>query len=124
MAAFSLKLAYFPRCDSMRAFMEATSQQGFAVSSCPNFGGMLDSWPTFIFETVTPPPDKVLFLAVKDDNIPGKLNLGGGGIDTDATLGSELLEVLKGLCGDSVEMVKDDYDRIFDLCFKNTKVTS
>lgn len=65
-----------------------------------------------------------MFLAVKDDNIPGKVCLGGGGITSDASVGSDLLMVLQTLCGDGVQQTVDDYDRSFDLAFRNTVVTS
>jgi hypothetical protein len=123
MAAFSLKLPYFPRCDSMTTILNALKDQGFQVAACPNFGGMLDSWPTFIFEKreqVTPQ----MYLAVKDDNIPGKVCLGGGGVESNAKMSSELLEVFQKLCGPNVQQTKDDYDKTFDFCFKNTVLTT
>lgn len=123
MAAFSLKLPYFPRCDSMMAMLNAMQADGYTMVGCPNFGGMHASWPTFIWEK-SPHPSIPMFMAVKDDNIPGKLNLGGGGIGADATLASELLEVLKALCGPEVVQQRDDYDSTFDLSFKNTRITT
>ncbi|CAE8638786.1 unnamed protein product [Polarella glacialis] len=123
MGGFSLKLPYFPRCDSMVAVLNAAAAEGFAVAACPNFGGMEDSWPSFIFEK-DPYASPPLILAVKDDNIPGKLNLGGANIGANTQLTEKLLSTLKTLCGESVQLTKDDYDRSFDLCFKNTKITS
>mmetsp|Transcript_108521 Transcript_108521/g.346316 ORF Transcript_108521/g.346316 Transcript_108521/m.346316 type:complete len:533 (-) Transcript_108521:83-1681(-) len=123
MAAFSSKLPYFPRSDSMNCVLNTLAEEGFQVVACPNFGGMTDSWPTFIFEKreLVPPQ---MFLAIKDENYPGKVCLGGGGIAVDESLGPELLEVLQTLCGPSVQQTTDDYDKTFDLAFKNTKVTT
>mmetsp|Transcript_53546 Transcript_53546/g.120718 ORF Transcript_53546/g.120718 Transcript_53546/m.120718 type:complete len:535 (+) Transcript_53546:86-1690(+) len=123
MAAFSLKLPYFPRCDSMLAYLEGAAAEGFTIAACPNFGGMVDSWPTFIFEQ-NPSPGPVAFLAVKDDNIPGKVNMGGGGMKDDPTLEKDMLDVLVSLGCPSVKQAPDDYDKTFDLCFKHTVVTS
>jgi hypothetical protein len=123
MAAFSLTLPYFPRCDSMITVLSTLAGEGFQVVGCPNFGGMKDSWPTFIFEKrgdVAPQ----MFLAVKDENYPGKLCLGGGGIGSDSTLGAELLEVLQSLSGPDVTQTLDDYDRTFELAYKNTRITT
>lgn len=123
MAAFSLKLPYFPRCDSVMAFLTAMQTNGYSCVGCPNFGGMLDSWPTFVFEQ-HPNPPQCMYLAVKDDNIPGKLNLGGGGVEQDATIQNDVLQALKDLCGDQVTLAQDDYDRTFGLCYKNVKITT
>jgi hypothetical protein len=116
-------LEYFPRCDSMTTFLDTMTAQRFSCVACPNFGGMLDSWPTFIFEE-TPNPQPTMWVAVKDDNIPGKLNLGGGDIKSDPTLAQELSEVLADFCGPKVEQTKDSYDESYDFCFKNTVLTS
>eukprot|EP00746_Dinoflagellata_sp_MGD_P069166 gnl/MRDRNA2_/MRDRNA2_28359_c0_seq1.p1 gnl/MRDRNA2_/MRDRNA2_28359_c0~~gnl/MRDRNA2_/MRDRNA2_28359_c0_seq1.p1 ORF type:complete len:531 (-),score=107.91 gnl/MRDRNA2_/MRDRNA2_28359_c0_seq1:472-2064(-) len=123
MAAFSLKLPYFPRCDSMTTVLNATAAEGFKTVACPNFGGMLDSWPTFILEKSDDVKPQV-YLAVKDDNVPGKVGLGGANIASDETLQSELLDVLKTLCGPNVSAGQDDYDKSFELAFKNTVLTS
>merc|ERR1711908_15534 len=56
--------------------------------------------------------------------IPGKVCLGGGDIASDPTLGSELLDVLQQLCGSKVQQTKDDYDKNFDYCYKNTVVST
>merc|ERR1719291_582963 len=86
--------------------------KGYSTVGCPNFGGMLDSWPSWIFEedaNATEP----LFLAVKDDNIPGKVDLGwGSDVHEDATLAPDLLSALQSLCGPTVEQLQDDYDNI------------
>jgi len=123
MAAFSFKLPYFPRCDSMTTVLDTLAWESFQVVACPNFGGMLDSWPTFILEKRDSVAQQ-MYLAVKDDNIPGKVCLGGGGIATDPTLGAELLDVFKTLCGEKVEQAPDDYDKTFELAFRNTVMTS
>eukprot|EP00928_Gymnodinium_smaydae_P054948 TRINITY_DN3862_c0_g2_i1.p1 TRINITY_DN3862_c0_g2~~TRINITY_DN3862_c0_g2_i1.p1 ORF type:complete len:535 (-),score=90.32 TRINITY_DN3862_c0_g2_i1:172-1776(-) len=123
MAAFSFKLPYFPRCDTVNCVMNTLAEEGFQVVACPNFGGMLDSWPTFIFEKRETAPVQ-MFVAVKDDNIPGKVCIGGGGVGMDSTLGPELLEVFQSLCGATVQQTLDDYDQSFEIAFKNTKVTS
>merc|ERR1712113_1105898 len=94
MAAFSLKLPYFPRCDSMVTWLNAVAQLGFQTSCCPNFGGMRDSWPTFVFEK-TDKVQPVVFLAVKDENYPGKICIGCDSIATDDSLGPDLLFVLQ-----------------------------
>lgn len=123
MAAFSLKLPYFPRCNSMTTVLDTLASECFQVVACPNFGGMLDSWPTFILEKRDAVPQQ-MYLAVKDDNIPGKVCMGGGGIAADSTLGPELLEVFQTLCGPDVRQEADDYDKSFDLAFRKTVVTS
>lgn len=99
------------------------TKQGYTCVACPNFGGMTDSWPTFIFEE-TPNPAATMWIAVKDENIPGKFNLGGGDIKSDATLTDDLMSVLKSLCGPSVELAKDQYDETYEYCFRNTVLTS
>jgi len=124
MAAFSLKLAYFPRCDSMLAYLRAMAGCGYQVVCCPNFGGMLDSWPTFVFEKRAGELKPNAFLAVKDDNIPGKLCLGGDGIAGDSALGGELLQALQELCGPKVQQGSDSYDSSFAFAYKHTKITS
>lgn len=121
MSFFALK--YFPRCDSMTAFLDAMTAMGFQVVCCPNFGGMLDSWPTFVFEQRENLQPNA-YLAVKDDNIPGKVCIGGSTIGSDESLAADMLEVLKGLCGEKVEQTIDDYDKSFKFAFKNTVVTS
>lgn len=122
-AAFSFKLPYFPRCDTMVAVLEAITEQGFTVSACPNFGGMLDSWPSFCFEK-RDGAKPLAILTVKDDNIPGKVGIAGPGIAEDPTLGQELLEVLKGLCGQDVSQGQDDYDKSATLAYRNTRTTT
>jgi len=122
-ANFSFKLPYFPRCDSMVTVLNALAAEGFQVVACPNFGGMKDSWPTFIFEKCSEVKPQ-MYLAIKDENWPGKVCLGGGGIEADPTLSAELLDTLQTLCGPSVVARQDDYDKSFALCFANTKVTS
>lgn len=123
--AFSLKLPYYPRCDSMLAFIQTMYGLGFGVAACPNFGGMLDSWPTFLFEAHKEAGmEEPLFVSIKDDNIPGKLNFGGAGIKDDAQFAHDMLETLQKMCGDKVSLTKDDYDSTFDYCFKNTILTS
>lgn len=122
-AMFSLKLPYFPRCDSVVSVLNALAEERYQVVACPSFGTQ-GSWPTFVWEKKRDDVPDQIFMAIKDDNIPGKVCIGGGGVASDPTLAGELLEVLRALCGEKVEQVQDDYDRSFDICFKNTKVTS
>jgi len=115
-------LSYFPRSDSMNAILGTLSTEGYGCVACPNFGGMLDSWPSFIFEEGISTP--TMWIAVKDDSIPGKFNLGGGDIKDNPALVSELMEVLVSFCGEKVEQTKDSYDDSYDVCFRNTVLTS
>mmetsp|Transcript_116919 Transcript_116919/g.363962 ORF Transcript_116919/g.363962 Transcript_116919/m.363962 type:complete len:533 (+) Transcript_116919:68-1666(+) len=122
MQAFSFRVPYFPRGDSMKAMLGSWRAEGFQVVACPNFGGMQDSWPTFVLER----RDDVgpqLYLAVKDDNIPGKVCITSDG-PADAGLGSDLLEVFQALCGEKVQQTADDYDRSYELAFRHTVLTS
>merc|ERR1712039_299198 len=98
MAAFSLKLPYFPRCDSVMSVLKTMQTEGYTLSGCPNFGGMLDSWPTFIFDK-DGSASEFMYLAVKDDNWPGKMNLGGANIESNAQLVADLMKALQTLCG-------------------------
>jgi hypothetical protein len=126
LAAFSLKLPSCPRCDSMMAVLQAMSSQGYSITGCPNFGGMLDSWPTFIWE-VDPLATQPMYMAVKDDNIPGKVCFGGGGIEDNKELAAELLVALqtfKGPKATPVDYGVDDYDSTFGFCFKHTQLTT
>mmetsp|Transcript_124611 Transcript_124611/g.363872 ORF Transcript_124611/g.363872 Transcript_124611/m.363872 type:complete len:532 (-) Transcript_124611:50-1645(-) len=123
MQAFSFRCKYFPRGDSMRTVVDTMAEENFQLVACPNFGGMLDSWPTFIFEKRSQVPQQMV-LAVKDDNIPGKLDLVGGGVGQDPTLGPELLSALKTLCGPDVLQATDDYDQSYELAFRNTRLTT
>lgn len=120
---FSFRCKYFPRGDSMATMLGTWAAEGFQVAACPNFGGMLDSWPSFVLEkrgaVATP-----MFLAVKDDNIPGKVDLCGSSVGQDRALAQDLLEVFKGLCGESVSEQKDDYDTTYELAYRNTILTS
>jgi hypothetical protein len=122
-AAFSLKLPYFPRSDAMTAYLDAAASQGFQIVCCPNFGGMLDSWPTFVFEKRSDVKANC-YLAVKDDNWPGKVCLGGSTVGSDQSFAAEMLDALKTMCGDTVEQTSDDYDKSFQFCYKNTVLTS
>merc|ERR1711933_608458 len=85
---------------------------------------MLDSWPTFIFQEDPKDTSPFMYLAVKDDNIPGKLNLGGANIGEEVQMKDEMLSALKSLCGEAVVVQTDDYDKSFDICFKNVKITT
>lgn len=123
MQAFSLRAKYFPRGDAMIATLNAWQQEGFQVVSCPNFGGMKDSWPTFVLEKKESVPPQ-MFLGVKDENIPGKVALIGGGISSDSTLSGELMDVFQTLCGPDVVQQKDDYDQSYELAFRNTRLTT
>lgn len=120
MQAFSFRVAYFPRGDSMKTLLNTWQSEGFQVVACPNFGGMKDSWPTFVLEQRGQVPSQ-MFLAVKDDNIPGKVALVGDGA---ADVAAELLEVFKTLCGDDVIQQVDDYDQSYPVAFRNTKLTT
>jgi len=120
---FSFRVKYFPRGDSIIATLNAWAQEGYQVVCCPNFGGMKDSWPTFVLEKKGSVPPQ-MYLGVKDENIPGKVVLTGGGISSDSTLGGELLDVFKTLCGADVEQAKDDYDQSYELAYRNTRLTT
>jgi methionine-rich copper-binding protein CopC len=71
---FSFRCKYYPRGDSMKTVLNTWQGEGFQVVACPNFGGMTDSWPTFVLEKRASVPAQ-MFLAIKDDNIPGKVAL-------------------------------------------------
>jgi len=121
--AFSLKVPYFPRGDSMAVLLQTFADLGYLNVGCPNFGGMLESWPVFVFEETgvrLPPP---LFFAVKDDNVPGKINFVGGGL-TATTAPQDLLQAVQALNGPDVSLTKDKYDQTYDICLKHTHMTS
>merc|ERR1740124_1618065 len=107
----------------MMAVLETMQKQGYSITGCPNFGGMLDSWPTFIWQADSN-PTQPMYMAVKDDNILGKLSLGGGGIEENHELAGQLLEALQKFNGNDVAQAKDDYDKTFGICYKNVKITT
>jgi len=115
-ATFSSMKSYFPRCDSMMAVLNTLAEENFQVVACPGHA-------TFIWEKRPCVPIQG-YLAVKDENIPGKLCIGGAGMASDPRLGIDLLEVLTTMCGDKVEQAEDDYDRSFDLAYRNTALSS
>lgn len=123
MQAFSFRVPYFPRGDSMKTVLDTWRAEGYQTVCCPNFGGMLDSWPTFVLEKRDNVPPQ-MFLAVKDENLPGKVALVGGDIASDPTVGAELLEVFKTLCGEGVMQTPDDYDKTYELAYRNTVMTT
>jgi len=116
-AMFSMRLAYFPRNDAVIAMLQSLGGLGWAVVSCPNFSGRTDAWPTFILERRKSPVTHGL-VAIKDQNYPGKVCIGGPYEAAEA-----LLSGFKKVNGDRVEQVKDDYDQTFDVCYKNTTMT-
>lgn len=119
--AFSLKVPYFPRADSMGCLLKTFSEHGFLNVGCPNFGGMLDSWPVFILEQTGQRLPTPIFWAIKDDNIPGKINFLG---QLPASFPTQLLAALQALNGENVALTKDKYDANYDYCFKHTFSTS
>lgn len=112
---------YFPRGDSMKTMLGAWQAEGYQVVACPNFGGMTDSWPTFVLEKRGNVPDQ-MFLAIKDENIPGKVGIIGAG--QDPQLIADLLEIFQSLCGNDVIKSEDPYDKTYDVAFRNTRLTS
>lgn len=114
---------YFPRGDSMNTMLSTWAAEGFQVVACPNFGGMLDSWPTFVLEKQGNVPPQ-MFLSVKDENFPGKVGIVGPGVASDPSLVRELLEVFQNLCGGDVIQSQDPYDKTYDVAFRNTRLTS
>jgi len=118
-------LKYFPRGDSMSTVLDTLRDEGWQVACCPNFGGMTDSWPTFVLEKRDGPVGDQLFLAVKDDNIPGKIDIVGSDIaSAEQTIGSELLDVFQTLNGPDVCIAQDSYDDTYPLSFRNTVLTT
>jgi hypothetical protein len=120
---FSFKSKYFPRGDSMRTVMDTFQAEGFQVAGCPNFGGMCDSWPTLILEKRGNVP-KQLLMAVKDCNLPGKVDFVGGDIMSDPAIAASLMDVFQSLCGPATSQGLDDYDKTFELAYRNTQLTS
>lgn len=117
--AFSFKTAYFPRNDSIMALTRTMGKQGWKLIACPSFGGMGASWPTFFWEYDGTPFETAL-VAIKDQNWPGKVCLGGVG--KEVTEG--ILNGLKVMSGPDVQCAKDDYDQDYDVAFRNTKMTT
>eukprot|EP00408_Alexandrium_pacificum_P065493 CAMPEP_0171173872 /NCGR_PEP_ID=MMETSP0790-20130122/10441_1 /TAXON_ID=2925 /ORGANISM="Alexandrium catenella, Strain OF101" /LENGTH=521 /DNA_ID=CAMNT_0011638739 /DNA_START=91 /DNA_END=1656 /DNA_ORIENTATION=- len=121
LAAFSFSLAYFPRNDAVMAVLSKMNQLGWSLAGCPNFGGLGASWPTFIWEK-RDENVRSAFIAIKDQNIPGKVCFGGG-LQSDG-VHDQLLKGFKGLAGEQVESFKDTWDQDFDFSFCDTKMTS
>mmetsp|Transcript_117627 Transcript_117627/g.332765 ORF Transcript_117627/g.332765 Transcript_117627/m.332765 type:complete len:538 (-) Transcript_117627:164-1777(-) len=120
LAAFNFKLAYFPRNDAVMAMLQTLNAEGYSLAACPNFGGIGASWPSFIWEK-TGRPVKSAFVAIKDQNIPGKVCFGGlAGEDVE----NALLAGFRALAGQDVHSGKESYDKAFDFCYNNTKMTS
>merc|ERR1712096_239223 len=68
-----------------------------------------------------------MYLAVKDDNIPGKVCLGGGNVEQNAELCQQILQALQKFKGEkatAVAQTKDDYDKTFGVCYKNSQLTT
>ncbi|CAJ1337386.1 unnamed protein product [Effrenium voratum] len=117
--AFSLKTAYFPKNDAILAITNTMGKAGWKLTACPSFGGMSASWPSMIWE-YTGEPWETAFVAIKDQNMPGKVCIGG--VEKEVCEG--LLNGFKVLSGPDCEQRKDDYDKEFDFSFRNTKMTT
>ena len=117
--SFSFKVAYFPRNDSIMALTRSMGREGWRLAACPSFGGMGASWPTFVWEHVGTPMETA-FVAIKDQNWPGKVCLGG--VEKDVT--ESILNGLKVMSGADAECAKDEYDQDYDIAFRNTKMTT
>merc|ERR1719253_871316 len=106
----SLAKKYFPKGKTNAAMLQCAYQHGWRLMACPNFGGQGDSWPTYIFRKIaaSESPPKLLFAAIKDSNIPGKLCISGpdSAQVTEAIRGS--LSSVPG--NDGVQITKDSYD--------------
>jgi len=120
-AAFSFKLAFFPKSDSTLAMLGAMNELGWSVAACPNFGGMGATWPTYIWEKRGASVASAM-IAIKDQNVPGKVCFGGP-LAADGVQ-EHLLSGFRALAGDAVECRKDKWDETYDMCFCNTKMTS
>ena len=117
--AFSFKVAYFPRNDSIMTLTRTMGKQGWKLSACPSFGGMGASWPTFVWEHVGTPMETAL-ISIKDQNWPGKVCLGG--VEKEVSEG--ILNGLKVMSGADAQCAKDEYDQDYDIAFRNTKMTT
>ena len=102
----------------MMSLLTTTGSLGYSVAACPNFGSGMFSWPALVFEE-TGVKTEPAFLAIKDENWPGKVCVGGAG---DAVPG--MLEILRSLTGPQVEIAKDHWDQDFDECLRHTMITS
>mmetsp|Transcript_37503 Transcript_37503/g.97008 ORF Transcript_37503/g.97008 Transcript_37503/m.97008 type:complete len:558 (-) Transcript_37503:624-2297(-) len=118
-SAFGLQ--YFPRNDSMMAMLGAMNEAGWNMAGCPNFGGFGASWPTFLWEK-RDEPARSAFVAIKDQNVPGKVCVGGVG--NDPGLSEALQRGLDALATTQVVAAKDSWDKGFDMAFRGTAMTT
>merc|ERR1719383_276015 len=106
----------FPRNDAVMALLKTTGSLGYSLLACPNFGGVWSSWPCFVFEE-TGLQTQPAFVAVRDDDYPGKVCVGGA---ADACEG--ILSSLRALTGPQVQVEESLSD--YDFCLCNTVLTT
>eukprot|EP00438_Fugacium_kawagutii_P024829 Skav205731 [mRNA] locus=scaffold1496:147395:149101:+ [translate_table: standard] len=119
MQAFSFKTAYFPRNDSVLAITRSMGEKGWKLAACPMFGGMGASWPCFVWH-YTGKRMQTALVAVKDQNWPGKVCVGG----VEKEVANALLVAFKAMSGPDAESGLDSYDQDFDFAIRNTKMTT
>lgn len=119
--AFTFGLSYFPKCRPMMTMLNTMNDLGWRLAAAPNYGGMDASWPSFIWEK-RDEPVKSAFVAIKDQNIPGKVCIGGVG--QNEALRQALLKGLGAVTVEPVHEHKDSWDTDFDMSFKNTAMTT
>jgi len=118
---FTFGLQFFPKCGAMMAMLNAMNELGYSLAAAPNFGGLDATWPSFIWEKRNEPV-KSAFVAIKDQNVPGKVCIGGVGQNDE--LRDALLKGFAGVTVQQVVAAKDSWDSDFDVCFRNTAMTT
>eukprot|EP00929_Paragymnodinium_shiwhaense_P106201 TRINITY_DN713_c0_g2_i1.p1 TRINITY_DN713_c0_g2~~TRINITY_DN713_c0_g2_i1.p1 ORF type:complete len:853 (-),score=263.81 TRINITY_DN713_c0_g2_i1:663-3221(-) len=115
--------SYFPIGEAVMTILSAASSVGFTMDACPVWGGMMASWTSFIFST-DPHPAPQIFMAVKDDNFPGKVDLTGGPMPSNMQLRNELLDCMRNCCNKDCQLQHDAFDGSYPVCLHGTSLTT
>ncbi|CAK9107747.1 unnamed protein product [Durusdinium trenchii] len=128
---FSMKQPFFPIGKNVVKVLDALGDHGWVPTASPNYGGPLDDkasvdWPMIVFKKDTAElyEKQTLLMAVKDQNIPGKLMACGP---------AEVISQLKGSFAARLKQVSpaaqeafDEYDtqQEWDVVWRETSITS
>jgi len=117
----SVQSPYFPIGKTVLAVLEEVYSTDWRLVCAPNFGGDTVAWPVFVFQKSEAPKPNLLLMAVKDQNIVGKVCLAGEAAGTVAEKLKEAFAPLPGV--ENVEIRKDKYDGDWDAVLRNTQMT-
>eukprot|EP00438_Fugacium_kawagutii_P029233 Skav229568 [mRNA] locus=scaffold568:666245:667315:+ [translate_table: standard] len=119
----SLATPYFPKGKVVLSMLTEVYKLGWELVCSPNFGGSDLDWPCFIFKRLKSQALReapLVFAAVKDQNVPGKLCLSvtPSHLQDVTTAMGESLQRVKG--NEGLKSEKDDYDADHDEVLRNT----